>query len=223
MAVLAEARREEGDERDQRDLPDPERRVGPPHVVVQVGRGRAEADRPRRGLVLARREDAAGDAVGLVPEPLHAVPAEEEVGLRGGLRLEDHAGGRSQVVLDPLARQTVASVEEDHPAGGDGLAGLGVDLDPVGLEADVPLLDLDGSLGDQELLPIEVLDAVGVDGDRGPGLQGEPLAFLGLAETGKEGEPQGGYEPDADGVRARTSPSTKWPADPFSRRSPQSK
>jgi hypothetical protein len=116
--------------------------------------------------------------------------------LGGGLRLEDDTGGRPEVVLDALAGEAVAPVEQHDPAGGDGLAGLRVDLHPVGFEADVPLLDLDVALGDQEFLSLEVLDAVGVYGDGGPGFQGEPLALLSLTLTGEEGEPQDHDEPD---------------------------
>ena len=210
MAVLAQARREEGDERDEGDLPDPERGVGPPQVVVEVGGGRPEADGPRRGLVLARREDPAGDAIGLVPEPLHAVPAEEEVRLGGALRLVHDAGGRPEVVLDALAGQPVPAVEQDHAAGRDGLAGLRVDLHPVGLQTNVPLLDLDVAHREEELLPIQVLDAVRVDRDGGARLEGEPLPFLAPDETRKKGKPPRRPRGRRSGVRARTSPSTKW-------------
>jgi hypothetical protein len=198
VPVLAEARREEGDERDERDPPDPERRVGAPHVVVEVRGGGPEAHRPGRGLVLAGREDAARDAVGLVAEPLHAVAAEEEVRLGGRLRLVHDARRRPQVVLDPLAGQPIPAVEQHHPPGRDGLARLGVDLDPVGLQAHVALLDLDVALGDQELLAVQPLDTIGVDGDRGAGLEREALALLALAETEtrKEGEREDDYEPD---------------------------
>ena len=196
VTVLAQARREERDEGDERHLPDPERGVGPPHVVVEIGRGLAEPDGPRRGLVLARREDPARDAVGLVPEPFHAVSAEEEVRLGGGLRLVDDAGGRPEVVLDPLAGEPVAAVEQDHAAGRDGLAGLGVDLHAVGLEAHVPLLDLDVPLGEEELLAVQILDAVRVHRDRGAGLEGEPLPLLAPDGTREEGEPRDDHEPE---------------------------
>jgi hypothetical protein len=118
------------------------------------------------------------------------------MGLRDALRLVDDARPGPEVVLDALAGEPVPAVEEDHAAGGDGLAGLGVDLDAVGFQAHVPLLDLDVALSEEEPLAVQVLNAVSVHGDRGPGLQGEPLTLLAPGQGREKGERDGDHEPD---------------------------
>ena len=69
----------------------------------------------------------------------------------------------------------------------------------------------------------QVLDAVGDTVTGIPASRESPLAAPGLTETRRGGEPHDHDEPDQDGVRARTSLPTKWPADPVPKTSPQSR
>src|SRR5438552_11828942 len=74
LALAPDGRGEEREERHQRDTLGPEGRVRPVDQVLEVRRGRAEAEGPRRRLpVLARREDPAADAVDALPDPLQAL------------------------------------------------------------------------------------------------------------------------------------------------------
>src|SRR2546422_6909164 len=88
LALAPNRRGEEREERHQRDALGPEGRVRPVDQVLEVRRGRADAEGPRGRLpVLARREDPAADAVDALPDPLQALT-------------RDPVGGRDE---DPTA------------------------------------------------------------------------------------------------------------------------
>jgi hypothetical protein len=165
LPLAADGRREERKERNERDVLHPERGAGTVEVVVEVGGGAIEVERPRGRVVLARREHALANAVDALAQPLHRLA--RDVVVRLGLRigLIDDAGAGPEVVFDALPGELVLAVVEDHTALGHRLARRAIELHPVGHEACAAAGDLHVAGRDHAVLGADLLQLVGHDGD----------------------------------------------------------
>src|SRR5205814_10616406 len=73
LALAQDGGGEERHERDERDVPHPERRVGPVQELVEVRGGGAEMEGPVGGVALTRGEDALLHVVDALAEALHSL------------------------------------------------------------------------------------------------------------------------------------------------------
>src|SRR5207247_1403158 len=87
LALAPDGGREERHERDERDVPHPERRVGPVEELVEVRGAGAEVEGPVGRVAVARREDALLHAVDAFAKPFHLLAREAVVGGAAGLPL----------------------------------------------------------------------------------------------------------------------------------------
>ena len=161
LTLATDGRREEREVRDQRHVLQPEGGVGAVDEVLEVGGARADAERPRRRVVVTGGEDAAPHPVDALAEPLQTLAHDPVVGRGPRLALVHHAGPGLDVVVDPLAGEPVLAVVEDHPALRGRVAGRAVDLDAVGEQTGRPLGQLGVAARHHEVVGADLLDPVG--------------------------------------------------------------
>src|SRR5439155_13913772 len=114
LSLAADGRREGRKVGDDRHRLGPEGRVPAVDEILEVRRGLAQVERPRRRLVLARREHALADAIDALAQTLQTLAREAVVGRGVQLALIDDAGAGLDVVLDPLAGQPIVAIVEDR-------------------------------------------------------------------------------------------------------------
>ena len=182
LPLAPDGRAEERKERDDRDVPHPERSAGAVEGVVEIGRRGAELERPDRIVALAGGERPAADLVDALADALHPLAGEVIVGRRRGRAVVDDPGAGLEVVVHPVPDEPILAVEEDDLALGDGFTGIAVQLDAIREEPGRPLGDLDIAGRDEQVVgAAHLLDLIGDDAAflspaaDGHGRRGQPV------------------------------------------------
>ena len=188
-----------------RDVLDAEEHVVGRDVIVHLQRGRAGAEAPARVGLRAGREAAALHLVDVGRDPLDAAGLDEQARLHVPDGVLEGALPLVEVHHQLVAGQALVAAQEDDVAGGldalrlrPVLAQRGVDVDLLGLDPRVPVLEVDEA-GRAIVRGVDLLLLVGRDG-RAVGL-GRVAGRLG--RRGLEGGRRGGGRRRAGGRAGR--------------------